>query len=93
MGYFCEQRERCTLEAAMRNYHDYVFVGTTEELGLTLRIFEELLPGWFRGTTDYPVPYSCTTSPVNKMTGTRNAGAVSKTAKGLLMRDPTLPMR
>ena len=88
MGYFCEQRERCTLEAAMRNYHDYVFVGTTEEFGLTLRIFEELLPGWFRGTTDNPVPHSRVTSSVNSMTGTRNAGAVSKTARGLLMRDP-----
>ena len=89
MHYFCEKRDGpCTLEAAMRNYDDYLFVGITEELGLTLRVFEELLPSWFRGSSSNKIPRSRITSNVNRMTGTRQAGAVSKIARGLLERHP-----
>lgn len=88
MRYFCEKRESCTFEAATRNYDDYLFVGISEELDLTLRVFEEILPSWFRGASSNPVPHSDAASNANRMAGTQHAGAVSKTARGLLMRDP-----
>ena len=71
----------------MRNF---TLVGITEELNLTVRVLERLLPGFFRGATQlYGSSAAATNARVtaleNQLTGTRMAGAVSSRARELLM--------
>jgi len=84
---FCAQKENCTLKIAIGHLDDYVFVGLTEEMDLTIRIFEKLLPYWFAGVSKMKIPHDRSSSYENQLTGTAHKGAVTNKAKAQLMQN------
>ena len=94
MSAFCAPSESsCSLEEAAAALGDYLFVGLMEEYDLTVRVLEALLPQFFEGASatyndqDRRRPKAGTTK--NPVTGTLGLGAVSKSARAMLLNTPS----
>lgn len=93
---FCTEAERsngrCTAAFAVERIdRDFSFVGLTEELSLTIRVLERVLPSVFCGAMHV---YSQrrhvrVTALENKLTGTTMAGAISNRARQLILSHET----
>ena len=51
MDSFCTHDQRCTVEAAIRNARMYAAIGLTEEIDVTIELFERKLAPFFAGAT------------------------------------------
>ena len=83
---FCEPREACSRELATARVHaSYRLVGLTEELEMTLKVLEKMLPRFFRGVTDISTKGSPrATSLGNKLTNTSLNGAIPDRTRKLI---------
>ena len=83
ISYFCDPGERCTGEQAMdRVRANYVFVGLTEELELTLIALQKLLPRFFTDAVSASRTVNRHTTPVqNPLTNTTMNGCISNRAR------------
>lgn len=95
-AHFCTEAEwrngRCTAAfAAERIDRKFSFVGLTEELNLTVRLFERVLPSFFRGAMHVysQHPHVRVTAFENELTGTTMAGAISNRARELILGHET----
>ena len=93
---FCTEAEwrngRCTAAfAAERIDREFSFVGLTEELNLTVRLLERVLPSFFRGAMHvYNQRHHVrVTAFENELTGTTMAGAISNRARELILGHET----
>jgi len=84
---FCEPGEACSRELATARVHaSYRLVGLTEELEMTMKVLEKILPRFFRGVTDRN-PTKGTpraTSLSNKLTNTSLNGAIPDRTRKLI---------
>jgi len=79
---FCEPGEDCSRELATTHVDEsYLLVGLTEELTLTAKMLENLLPGMFNGATSLSPPHRAT-SLTNSLTNTSLNGAISTRSRG-----------
>ena len=90
MSAFCApSASSCSLLEAAAALDDYLFVGLMEEYDLTVRVFEALLPQFFEGASatynDKRRRRPKAGATRNPVTGTLGLGAVSKSARGILL--------
>ena len=83
---FCERGEACSRELATARVHaSYRLVGLTEELEMTLKVLEKILPRFFRGVTDISTKgRPRATSLSNKLTNTSLNGAIPDRTRKLI---------
>eukprot|EP00965_Chrysotila_dentata_P262526 6214594-Pleurochrysis_carterae.AAC.1 len=95
MNHFCEPNEQkaglCTLDLALHRLNTrYTAVGITEDMVLTVALFEKMLPEFFSGASKFYTSRSSlvsfeTTKGVNPLTGTSKSGAVSDFVRALII--------
>jgi hypothetical protein len=88
---FCEPGERCSRElATTRAFERYLVVGLTEELALTTKLLEKMLPRMFHGATSLLSGLGHrATNLVNNLTHTSLNGAISTRSKAQLAERST----
>lgn len=88
MDEFCAVDGVCTLSEAIQNLKQrYLVVGLYEELELSIRGFEKLLPTFFKGATNIYLAgekRSRVTSEFNPLTNTSMTGCISNTARNII---------
>jgi len=84
--FFCEPGEACSRELATARVHaSYRLVGLTEELEMTMKVLENILPRFFRGMTYMSTNGSKrATSLTNNLTHTSMQGAIPDITRKLL---------
>lgn len=83
---FCERDERCSRVLATARLHaSYLLVGLTEELEMTLKVMEKMLPRFFRGATNMSTKGSPrATALTNQLTHTSLTGAIPDETRKLI---------
>lgn len=86
ISYFCEYGETCNRSiATYRSRTDYTLVGLTEELGLTIKMLEKLMPPFFRNASLMSQrAKQRSTSLTNSLTNTTMNGAVTDRVKKII---------
>ena len=78
MSYFCEPRDpNCTLDIALQNVENYLLIGITEEMALTMKMLEMLSPWSFGGQAEVVTVSKRSTNLFNPVTKTILNGAIS----------------
>ena len=79
MAYFCEPEDpNCSLDIALRHVDDYLLIGITEEMTLTLTMLEKLSPWSFGGQAEVLTTTATrSTNVFNPVTKTSLNGAIS----------------
>jgi len=86
---FCEPGEACSRElATVRVHASYLLVGLTEELEMTMKLLEKVLPRFFRGVTNISTKgKKRATSLGNELTNTSLNGAIPDKTRKLIEAD------
>jgi len=78
MRYFCEQKDtNCSLDLALSHAENYILIGITEELKLTMMLLEKLSPWVFRDQAQALTVSKRSTHLFNPITNTTLNGAIS----------------
>lgn len=82
---FCEDGEKCSRALATARARDsYLLVGLTEELEMTMKVMEKMLPHFFRGVTRIKKAPSKVTALTNRLTNTTMNGAIPDATRKLI---------
>ena len=86
MTAFCELGERCSRELATARVHaSYLLIGLTEELEMTIKVLEKMLPRFFRGVTNLSTNGSPRATHLsNELTNTSLNGAIPDRTRKLI---------
>lgn len=88
MAYFCKKKDpECSLDLALSHAENFKFIGITEEMALSLTVFEKLSPWVFGDQAEASTVSKRSTKLFNPITNTTLNGAIStRTRKQLKER-------